>query len=480
MFVLGLLVAGSVKAFAPAVAPLALEVLATTEAGAAVASGWSALLGWIGVATAVLVSSKATDSNPVKVVVPLKAGAVLPPPVAQSGVPLVCGTNTSCATGEHPNTWLGGGIYTGAYGFAWYWVSAFARTNLNCGTTYITNYWSCFQTPKDYEQMADARSCLAASKLRGGSCLSLYLYDMDCRSCTPPGYFSGIVGIDGIGDNGGGISCPAGYKVIEGGTCELLNARRAVSDKRCDVGRDGGKFTNLDDVDCDSVAGVKPYSLNGNANLLTSSMTDQDGRAFARTVAILGDGSEVVTDRQMTVDEMNAAKLDYQIATFDLNAVLRTLQHFQTTETLTLGPNNTANSTDQNGNPSNNTTGQAGTTVNVTFPSDYAKDGTVAGIKDVLENLTKTETAPQDPTPLDAAELKSQFFGGTFDGLLAWRLPPHASECATADLDFSLFGREFSLRLDSHCALAEKSRGAMSAIMLVAWSLGALFIVLRA
>lgn len=108
-----------------------------------------------------------------------------------------------------------------------------------------------------------------------------------------------------------------------------------------------------------------------------------------------------------------------------------------------------------------------------TWPSDYAREPTMQSIQSAL---TQSGTASSDPVIKTDSEIRSQFFPGTFDGLLGWRLPLHSSICPVSS--FSAFGSVFVF--DGHCDLFSNHWAGVRDAMMVVWTLSALFIVLKA
>jgi hypothetical protein len=117
------------------------------------------------------------------------------------------------------------------------------------------------------------------------------------------------------------------------------------------------------------------------------------------------------------------------------------------------------------------------------FPDDYSREGTqqsvltkLGEVKTALEDLTKSADEPADPEPKTSDEISGVFFPDTFTSLQSWQLPARAVACPT--WSFAVFSHSYTI--DTHCALIEQQRGTFSAIMLLIWSLAALFIVLGA
>lgn len=99
---------------------------------------------------------------------------------------------------------------------------------------------------------------------------------------------------------------------------------------------------------------------------------------------------------------------------------------------------------------------------------------------------TQVDLGPDPNTPppnLEATPTIEQIVGPLLNlmpDLRNFALPGHSSECPTAHLQWSLFGRTFDYTMDTQCVLIEENRGLIQAAMMVVWTLCATFIVLRA
>jgi len=124
----------------------------------------------------------------------------------------------------------------------------------------------------------------------------------------------------------------------------------------------------------------------------------------------------------------------------------------------------------------------------ITFPTDYARDATVAGISSGVAqlhtdsvqlhtDLTSTAaTAPTDPAVKPTTDISDQLLDSSFAGLKSWALPARAVSCPTAS--FSVWAQSFTI--DAHCTLWSTVASQVQAVSLVSWALLAMFIVLGA
>lgn len=116
----------------------------------------------------------------------------------------------------------------------------------------------------------------------------------------------------------------------------------------------------------------------------------------------------------------------------------------------------------------------SGTTVPIGTPSTGPAPSPGTGTDIDLGPDPNTPAPILEPTPT-AAEIISPLVGLMPD-LKAFSIPAHTSTCPIPS--FSAFGRSYMI--DSHCALIDNSRSVIEAAMLLVWSIGAIFIVLRA
>jgi hypothetical protein len=137
------------------------------------------------------------------------------------------------------------------------------------------------------------------------------------------------------------------------------------------------------------------------------------------------------------------------------------------------------------GNPGVSDPGGGGGLAPSGFPSDYATSGNqqlgnmlLTDINDKLARIADAVEEDEEDVYLDDPTLDNAMpgFGDTFDSLIGFSLPPHASECPTGSFEFA--GSVYVL--DSHCQLILDQWGLLQSAMAVVWVLAALFIVLRA
>ncbi len=272
-------------------------------------------------------------------------------------------------------------------------------------------------------------------------------------------------------------TCPAGYSynaTIQ--DCVLDDARQAQADGKVDFKKaaDGG-YEKASENDADGAANPR-VTTPGSPKRIEVAGYDSGGRPVQLSVSGDGNGGTNLLYTQgsnpLSVNNNTVNQYNYNI---NANGIVvgasRTegsgnLIINQTTGQATIVPSGT-------GSGLQNSDGTNPGVEPRSFPSDYAREGTLRGIKDAL---TQSATAPSDPTARTATEIEDQFFKTTFTGLKSWSLPAHSSSCPTAS--FEAFGA--TRTLNSHCALINDHWGLLSAVMLVVWTISALFIVMRA
>lgn len=303
-------------------------------------------------------------------------------------------------------------------------------------------------------------------------------------------YSQPIVYPAGVTDGAG--SCPAGY-VVSGVSCALSNPRLVTSDGKKDLTRTGTAFTlpiSANDIDVSLSAPMKgTIGTDGSYQLAG---TDSAGNLFQLKVTPTTNGGSTVQYKQQTVDSVSNTSTTTQTFTVDSAANITSAVQTSAYESLTVDPaTQTATvTTTGTGTPTAQASQQA-----ITFPSDYARTGEAATAAQPVTNavnaqsakldtlhhdLTDTVAAPADLAVPSSSQFEDAFFKGTFTNLLAWRLPVHAGICPTAVFDYNLFGSHQHLVMDAQCTIAESVRSVLSTVMIVVFTIVALFLVLGA
>ena len=260
--------------------------------------------------------------------------------------------------------------------------------------------------------------------------------------------------------------CPTGYS-SSGSSCVLSNAPavRFPPDSRCGLTLSGGVISyDSRDPDCDGTAPAQIVkSTDGKTVTATNTNSTQQIKIQVNT-----DGSVQVTSWTPSTNGSIATTVD----------------------TVSIGaPTSPASSQIQSvsqGTITGQGTGAFQTTPTSSpqsFPDDYSREATqqsvltkLGEVKTALENLTEEADEPADPEPVTPEEITEVFFPETFTSLRSWQMPTRAVSCPT--WSFAVFSHSYTI--DTHCTLIEQQRGTFSAIMLLIWSIAALFIVLGA
>jgi hypothetical protein len=115
------------------------------------------------------------------------------------------------------------------------------------------------------------------------------------------------------------------------------------------------------------------------------------------------------------------------------------------------------------------------------LPVCLSSDATAENTLNSMQNFLTDPAAappPPDPIPNTVADLNAAGLNGgtTFSALTSWQLPAHDSVCPSGS--FAALGTSFTL--DSQCAFATQNLGLLRNVMIAAFTILALFIVLKA
>ena len=269
-------------------------------------------------------------------------------------------------------------------------------------------------------------------------------------------------------------TCAAGYSA-SGGSC-VLTTPTAVpypADANCGLKFSAGVMSyDSRDPDCASPSGPSPAvgQINLSSDGKTLTVTNTAGTQRVQ-VAVQTDGTVKITT--WTPSSTDPTTTTIQTATVSNPA---------STPKVTTTQQSVTNSTGSTAFTQTSTPGTSNDKP-ITFPDDYSREATqqavlakLGDIKTSVDNLTKTAPAPDDPVALTSDDINGVFFPDTFTTLHAWQMPARAVACPT--WSFAVFSHSYTI--DAHCALIESQRAFFSSIMLLVWSLAALFIVLGA
>lgn len=327
-----------------------------------------------------------------------------------------------------------------------------------------------------------------------------YTYDVYCISsnCVNGATYGQVVYADSaasqmasnVSQGSATQTCAAGYS-LQNGICQLSNGRIAAPDKKCDLKFTGtgagSRYMYYDDADCpngptvDNSKFVPGLRMEGKVVWMAG--TDAYGQKVVWQVLVDDSGGQVVLEKWR------------QVETGGNSAVEKTSYNIdRTTGTVTTAGQVTAAGTISAPSASTvpTTTTTAPTAADtptvqmdatkplMQFPNDYARENTTQAIQGdttaIKDALSNTLEAPADPTVPGQSDFDSKWFGTTFNSLQAWSLPAHSSVCPTSSFDWN--GKAYTF--NAHCVLVQDHFNALEAAMMVAWSVLALFIVMKA
>lgn len=275
-----------------------------------------------------------------------------------------------------------------------------------------------------------------------------------------------------------GTSCPAGY-VLNGSSCDLVDARAAVADKNTDYARSGTTLSPASANDAD--AGTNPVKGVVSASGYEVAGTNAQGQPLQVVITPLASGGSQIKITNQGADLAGNTVATAKTITIDSSGQVQSVSQAQTSTALSIDPATQTATTSATGSTANNPTVST-----VQFPSDYARTGEAASAANTITPKLDTlhhdlsDTAPvSDPLEPTAAEMPG--WGDAFNNLLGWSLPGHVSNCPTGQLDLSgVLGAGHVYAFDAHCQLVDDNFDQLRAAMMVVWSVAALFLLLRA
>lgn len=287
--------------------------------------------------------------------------------------------------------------------------------------------------------------------------------------CSPAGSFSSM-------PSATTSTCSSGY-AVSGNFCVLSDARLAVNDGALDLSKDASGFHILPDIN--AVQNSKPTILPSGAVTLAG-LTPAGQPAQITISPMSNGGTQIQTNLQSnqgTTSTVTSANY-----TLDPAGVVTSASGGTQAASLPIDP---ATQTSPGVNPTQ------GTQVNPAqnpfiFPSDYARSGeaqtaanTINPKLDKLHDDLSITTPVSDPVLPDPATMPT--FGTTFDSIIGWRVPGHSSVCPKPSVDLSnILGPGHIYTLESHCTLADQYFPDIRNAAIVAWTIMALFLILRA
>lgn len=286
-----------------------------------------------------------------------------------------------------------------------------------------------------------------------------------------------------------GYGCPAGYSTPSGGTCTVLtNARAAAPDQKADFTRSGTTLAPYAGDDSGNLKAVVSTTTTANDTVTVAALDSTTSLPRRISIQATADGGSKVLVQTQAVDANGNTYVDNTALTVSAAGQITGASRVPTAQVLTLNP--TTGTYDVAAAPTATANPAAAATAptTITFPTDYARDATVAGLGSGVSqlhtdsvqlhtDLTSTSaSAPTDPTVKPTTDITDQLLDSSFTGLKAWTLPARSVACPTPS--FSIWSQTFTI--DAHCTLWASIAGQIQAISLVTWALMAMFIVLGA
>lgn len=273
-------------------------------------------------------------------------------------------------------------------------------------------------------------------------------------------------------------NCPSGSS-WNGSTCTVTDTRQAVPDSKKDYIPSAAGFSS---PDADSV----PSYVVPSEGAVYAKGTNSSGQPVMIKYAVSADGTKTYVTHYTQSEDAAQTTVKTQSITVDTATGVVTAGTIGTAAG-SISPGATAGSVPTVATGAAVTSGSSNVQPLV-LPTDYARAGEAASAASSINtkldtlhrDLTEKGADVADPVSPDAAAFSSAFFSGTFADLLSWRLPAHTSECPTVTFDYMMFSSHQVHHMDSQCTIAEQIRPVLSVVMVVVWTIVALFVLLEA
>lgn len=373
--------------------------------------------------------------------------AVMPPPAAASSV-----APTQSTTGVWSDGWGGSG-----------YTSAAAA----CSAAGAAQLGWCQGMSSDWTggsgTLTGASSCSATCCLSSGGC-NTFPQSISSQSTTVQ-------------------TCGSGY-TLSGNTCVLAEARATAPDGKYDVSRSASGFT-------------APGST-GEADSMPAYMSSAGGKVYAQgknsagqpvmiEYAVSADGTKTYITHYTQSEDATQTTVKTQAITVDAATGAVT---GATTGTAagSISPATQVGAVPTVSTGAAVTSGASTNTSSLVLPTDYARTGEAGAAANTIntkldtlhKDLTEKGTDIADPESPQASAFSDAFFNGTFGNLLAWQLPGHTSVCPTITFDYMMFSSHQVHVMDAQCTISEQIRPVLNVVMIVCWTIVALFVLLEA
>lgn len=278
------------------------------------------------------------------------------------------------------------------------------------------------------------------------------------------------------------IGCANGY-TFTNNECHLTNPRVASPDDFSDQKRTGETFSTYDgEAPSEFDAFLSRSTVSVNNDKITINGRDETS-SQPQTVSVrnTSDGGSVLQVATQKTDSLGRTYTEVKDVVISPSGVVSSVQASQQA---TYNTWNSSTNTYTSSATATSTYTPVTSSGEIVFPSDYAKAGEAAAaaasinanLGPKLDKITETGADPTDPILPGDAEWTPVFFNGTFTNLLGWSMPSHSSQCPTGSFAWN----NSTYTIDSHCQLVNNHFSLFSVVMVVIWTIGALFILLAA
>lgn len=280
-------------------------------------------------------------------------------------------------------------------------------------------------------------------------------------------------------------SCPTGYSG-SGGSCVVSAPRAVAPDSKYDVPAPSGS------------GGFVPPSASQEADAIPAYAAFSGGKVYAQGKNSSGqpvmieyaknaDGSKTYITHYTQTETDGQTQVKTQAITVDA-ATGAVASAGVGTAVGSIAPATGAGAVPTVSTGAVVTSGTGSGSQSLVLPTDYARTGEAGAAANTINtkletlhrDLTEKGADIADPVAPEASAFSNAFFNGTFGNLLAWRLPSHTSECPTVTFDYMMFTSHQVHHMEAQCTIAEQIRPVLSVVMVVVWTVVALFVLLEA
>lgn len=271
-------------------------------------------------------------------------------------------------------------------------------------------------------------------------------------------------------------SCPSGSTLVSG-ACVVNNPYAFAVDNRRDYTRSGQVYSPISGDLVGTITGIQGTTSTSNDSLSFVGSNNANEPTSITSVANVGGGTTITQTTQKT-DSGGSSYLKVSSLTTDSGGMIVSRSSANFSGSLNTGASNSAGGAATVAAPSGSLSAAPGAGGS-TFPGDYARSGEAAAAMGTVNSAVTTTGTVADPVEPLVADMPG--WGNTFDNLTGWSLPAHSSACPQPSMDLSnVLGAGSVYTMSAHCDLFNGIAPTFSAVMMVVWSILALFLVLGA